>query len=403
MEKGKRGEIHLNLPNFAFMNGNVGFELHRLQKLFATSITAVKAPGCFFDPGLIHGLVVGEVARIKHCLVEKVLIIEGEDAVRRYVRIHQYSIVAIMDKLFHRRDQPGVLECIDILDGLLSFLAQHFAPYFDDLGKAPLKHIHDMRIEIAASFELLQKRLLSACCFEQFAYMILDPLVRLYSKHDGQRVSFHRLRFLGYILQHSRNLAEEKPESDDVDQHFVDLMLYLNFNSRKTYRQLIQFLRDFLPADLDYKSKRSTLCHFLKTATLASVKANTGYHPHGPTLKSQLMDYLHAELRQLSDEHEAEQRQEQNPPEPIANRAKFDLSVAQLGCVLRLLTDTGVLTTENISALIRCVAVNCETKKSRSISPESLRLKFYDIEEGTRRAVQEKLANLIKSAENLLK
>lgn len=380
------------------MNSNVGFELHGLQKLFVTSLSDSKVTGCWLDAVLIHELVVGEIARIKHCLIEKVLTMEGEDAVRRYVRIHQYAIVGIMDNLYKRRDQSGALECCDLLDGLLSFLNQHFPQYFDELGKAPLKQVHDMRIEIAGLFGLLEKRLSDTGVFGEFVLMILDPLHRFYSKAEWQRVSFHRLRFLQYVLEHSEKLVHDKLKADGIEQSFLDLLIYLNYNSRKTYMQLVQFVRDFLPPDLDSQSKRYTLCQYLKTTSQATVKPNSGYHPQAPTLKSRFIDYLNAELRDLVDDDD-ERPQEPTTDLTILNKAKFDLSVAQLGCLLRLLTDTGLLSTDNISALIRCVALNCETKKSRSISPESLRIKFYEIEDGTRRAVVEKLSNMMKSAQ----
>ena len=381
------------------MNSNPGFELHGLQKLFATSVTTVNYSGRFlFDPDVIHEYVIAEVARIKHSLIEKALTIEGEDAARRYVRIHQYCIVAIMDKLFRRSDQPGAMECCDVLDELLSFLNQHFPQYFDDLAKAPLKHIHEVRIDIALSYSLLLKKLVSISTFEEFGYMILDPLDRFYSKGEEQRVSFHRLRFLRYILEHSKKLVQDEPKRDDLDQNFLDLLLYLNYNSRKTFMQFIQFLHDLLPTDLDVDVRHDAFSNFLKAAMQATVKPNTGYHPHAPTLKSQVIDYLTAEVSALHPESHVAEPVEPNRELAIPVKAKFDLSVAQLGCLLRLLTDTGVVSTDNISALIRSVALNCESKRAGQISAESLRKRFYNIEAGTQRAIQERLTELLKSA-----
>lgn len=383
------------------MSSNPGFELHGLQKLFATYVTTARTPRCFIDPVLIQELVIGEVARIKLRLIESSCAIKSEEAARKYVQIHQYAIVAIMDKLFQRRDQPGALECCDVIDGLLSSIREHFPRYFDELGKAPLKHIHELQTHVRLRLEWLETKLLSFASFGQFAYMIIDPLKRFCSKDEGQGVTFHRLRFLSYILQHSKKTIQDRQDPDDGDLIMLDLMLYLNYNSRKSYLQLVSFFRDILNTDLPIQTKRDAMFLYLNTTMQASLKPNTGHHPHAPTLKTQLIDYFNGELRQLDLEAQRVQSDLSVPEQVITNKIKIDLSVAQLAFLLRLLTDTGVISTENISELLRWVALHCETKQSKSISVESLRIKFYDIEDGTRGAVQEKLVDLSKLARTL--
>ena len=384
------------------MSSNPGFELHGLQQLFATSVTAVNYPERFlFDPIVIREYVIAEVARIKHRLIEKALSIEGEDAVRRYVRIHQYSIVAMMDKLYKRRDQPGAMQCCEALDGLLGFVRNQFPQYFDEMGKAPLKHMHEIQIDIGISFKRLNKKLESISTFGLLNYAVLDPLERLCLKRDSERVTFNRLEYIDSILQYLKAFVADKPESDDLDRNFLDLMLYFNYNSKASYTQFIQYIGNLVPEDLDVTSKRYTLSQYLKTATQAMVKPNAGYHPFGPTLKSQVINYLTEELSYLADEEEDEEVSVHYADAAFPAKAKLNLSVAELGCLLRVLSDSGVISIANIAGLIRCLALNCETKRSRSISPESLRIKFYDVEASTVKAVRQMLGNLMKSVEGM--
>lgn len=385
------------------MNDNSGFELHGLQKLFATSASTVVYTGRFlFDPLVIREYVIAEVARIKHRLIEKALTIEGEDVVRRYVRLHQYAIVAIMDKLFQRSDQEGALECCYVLDDLLSYVNQHFPQYFDELARAPMKHIHEVRIDIALCFGFLKQKLLgSAGAVEPLAYIILDPLHRFYTKGEEQRVSFSRLRYLRYVLEHSKKVVQDRCDPDYYGRRFIEMMLYLNYNSRKTFIQFVQFLQDFLPAHLDFHTRIHNISEYLKIASQSTVKPNTGYHLHSPTLKSQMIDYLAAELKALCDKKAEEEAYPVRNEEAPTFKVKLNLSVAQLACWLRLCIEAGLIAMGNTSELLRFVALHCETKRAGQISAESLRIKFYDIEEGTRRAVQEKLTSLMKSAEGL--
>src|SRR5690349_10131009 len=275
------------------MGSKPGFELHGLQKLFATDVMSVKCEvNIFYHPRVIREYVLGEVARIKHCLMEKALMIDDADGVRRYVHLHQHALVEIMDKLCEWDEESGAAECCDELDDLLTFIRLHFPEDFDECGKAPAKHVLRMQVEISENFNALQDKLLASSTFEPLIHMVLDPLYRMCEKPVEQRISFHRLRFLGYILEHSKKVVDDGREQDDLDRNFIGLLLYLNYNSRKTFMQFVQFLRDFIPADLDVESKRASLSDFLKIAMQATVKPNTGYHPKAATLKSQLIDFL---------------------------------------------------------------------------------------------------------------
>lgn len=383
------------------MNGTPKFELHGLQNLFATAATATNDPSrLLFDPYVLREYIVGKVARIKHRLLENAITIENEDAARRYVQIHQYSVVAIMDKLFRRSEQPATLECCDELDGLLSFLKQHFPHYFDDLAKAPLKHIHEVRMEIAFSCASLQKSLIAISSLGALPYIILAPLDRFYSRREGQPVSFSRLRHLRHILEHAEKVAHDRHESGDLDAHLINVLFYLNYNSRKTFLQFTQFIRDLLPEEMDRESKFASLSLLLKIATQATVKQNTGYHPNAPTFKSQMIDHLTAELNSLQEDHSSRPIETERELTTWPS-VKLNLSVAQLGCLLKLLTDTGLVSTDNISMLMRCLTRHCVTKRSSRISFASLRNRFYEIETGTQQSVQKMLTQLLKSAETI--
>jgi hypothetical protein len=77
-------------------------------------------------------------------------------------------------------------------------------------------------------------------------------------------------------------------------------------------------------------------------------------------------------------------------------KVKLDLSVAQLACLLRMLIESEFITNRNISALIRSVAMACETRRSEHLSPRSLRVKFYEIEDATLGTVRDMLSHLSK-------
>lgn len=68
---------------------------------------------------------------------------------------------------------------------------------------------------------------------------------------------------------------------------------------------------------------------------------------------------------------------------------KTSLSVAQIALFMRILVDTGMIHSKNQSMLLRQVASILKASKSEAISPESLRVKFYDIDPSTINSVKD--------------
>lgn len=73
----------------------------------------------------------------------------------------------------------------------------------------------------------------------------------------------------------------------------------------------------------------------------------------------------------------------------------LDLSVAQLALLIKSFVETGVIQNKNISELIRFLSRFAVTKKSGSVSQESLRIKYYNVETGTKDSIRNMLHTAI--------
>ena len=381
------------------MNTSNGFELHGLQKLFVTSLGTVQEPKFLFHPEVIREYVIGEVARIKHRFLEKAITIEGEDVLRRYVQAHQYALVRIMDKLFERSSEPAFVACYAELNGLLVFMKEYFSRYIDDSAKAPLGDIEAVRKEALASHSYLKKKLEENCVAPQLVHLTLDPLTRFcWTAVKTGRISFSRLRHTRYILEQTKMIANKGYKRVEVDRKLIELMIYLNYNSRKTFSESTALVEASLAAINRVEIKIIYLSRLLMNVNQSPVKPGTGYHLHIPTLKCQLAEFLDAQLVYFRGIIDLQLAAEQTKPEK-EYKIKLNLTVAQLGCVMRVCADAGYISVENTSELMRFLACHCETKKAERISEKSLRTKFYDIQEETQRAVKQILSKMVATME----
>jgi hypothetical protein len=374
------------------------FELHGLKKLLAAPQPGVAEPEVSTTTVQLRPLVAAEIMRLKQRLLDKVLSIEGEDAIRRFLHIHQYALISIMDEVAEHPAHYAAFDCHELLDGLLSFFRQHFPDYFNHQATAPLMHVAAIQAEINVSTLRLERHLENASADPEILQVVFYPVKSLADPRT-KVPSFDRIRFIKYILTHLEKICARGYQGEDLNAQLLQMLLYLNYNSKKTFMQLTAYIRLFLRADVETQQKIDYLSGLRKEVNQATVKHGTGYHVHAPTLKSQLANYVGEELDYLNGMKDRPKCSGEKPALPDCFKIKLDLSVAQLGCLLRIFTETGLIASGNTLALIRFVARNCETKKAGEISAESLRIRYYNIELGTHQAVHRRLADVLKTME----
>jgi hypothetical protein len=377
------------------------FQLHGLQKLLATPPVSENEPGGSVKSVPLGDLVAAEVAAIKECLLEKALTIDGEDTIRRFVHIHQYSLICIMDQVAEHPAQHAAFPCYGQLHELLSFIRQHFSDYFNYQATAPLMDATALLAEVNVCLPRLTRILENASPEPFILDTVLYPLRTLMAP-NAMRPTFNRIRHIKHILRHLEMVSQRGYRGQNLDHQLFESLLYLNYNSRQTFVRVTEYFRALVPELLDRDEQILFLSEYLKQVNQATVKPGTAYHCTMPTLQSQLANYLREEITYLKGPGQLQQWVEEEPGSSLPFKLKFDLSVSQLACLLRLLTDARVIECENTSALIRFVAFNCETKHAGRISPKSLRIKYYDIEPGTNKAVYQKLTTLVKSIDATL-
>ena len=71
------------------------------------------------------------------------------------------------------------------------------------------------------------------------------------------------------------------------------------------------------------------------------------------------------------------------------------LSVPQLGFFIKLLVDTGVVNNKNQTELLKTITKTIRTHRNETISLDSLRNKYYNVDKSTTETVKDKLFNMI--------
>ena len=141
----------------------------------------------------------------------------------------------------------------------------------------------------------------------------------------------------------------------------------------------------------------------LKVNNQRNELAHYQYTPNSLSLKEQILKWLTQESIFL--EHK------QLHPEPSLSsdefekwksfKIKVDLSVNELGYLLKLLQEEGVIQNENRKEVADFFAIHFATKNQSNISAESLRQKLYNYTSSSAEAVKDLLMRLVKRIKNL--
>jgi hypothetical protein len=205
----------------------------------------------------------------------------------------------------------------------------------------------------------------------------------------GGTVSFRQyyyFRFLRLsILNHNTG-----PDSETIN--VITLLMHCNFNEDNFYQYLLRYINWSVSKAQSISDKVDQLAFFLKFANQEGRASRVSYNHKATPLHVQIAEWITQEIQYLKNKQQLA-ASTISAEEAIATDFKlnFDLSVSTLAYLFRALAETGVIQNKNTSELIRFLTKYVKTKRSESISYESLRIKYYSTESGTKDAVKKML------------
>ncbi len=339
-------------------------------------------------------LIEQEVERIKKSFTNHFFEIENDSSVELFIQRHQAHIIRLADKVATALDKKESLSMKQISSGhtklnlckvllqafedLLNYIEVHFTKYFDQDQKIPDAYALISINEFQEKLEDLNKIFLERKVESELARIVLFPINQFVNVPEKQGITFRRLIFLKYLYKELVRLSGDKESnySEAVYSH----LFYLNFNgfhflhyaSSKIKREI-----ELLPS---LAAQFEHLSLTLKQLNQAQVKPSYALKPNRGSLRDALTNWLEEEV------HFIEKKRQLTlmiPPggmkidNEIEFKVKTVLSVSQLAYSIRLLKDSGIITNENKSDLIRFFSKNFSSAHAETISTDSFKGNYF--------------------------
>jgi hypothetical protein len=242
---------------------------------------------------------------------------------------------------------------------------------------------------------IVKARLLSANLSQPLLKAIFVPFIRIGLLTGPERITYKELIYFDTYLATFHNLiqAHENLSEDDI----IKVLIELNFNSKAVLLLNCDRTLEKINVIESASDKIDFLYLELKTINQVHQRNQLCYNSSLPSLKTLISTWIEEEINYLTKKMAIHSQPPSLFNSALKNKLKIQtsLSVAQLAYFHKLLVDVGAITHSNQRDVIRFIADNYQTSKTKDISTDSISSKFYNIEPSTIDSTKDLIINLL--------
>ncbi len=285
-----------------------------------------------------------------------------------------------------------------IQDSLLAFmlyLSTAYSRYYDFKQALPVS----LQQIIADALASTYKKIISLATRSKLDPLLLQmlniPIDEL--KNEQIPVNFMQSQYLKAVLNKVEN-ALINPGYGTSDHAVTELLLFMNFN----HPHFIQYMVDTVWKDVEklngIEERLHLLQSFRKKLFYLPVEPVSSLYSELNSCREVLNKIFLQEIKELTEQKISEEsRQMLLSVKDSFPKIRTCLSVEQFSLFLRLLIESGIIQYKNLSELVNRIAIGFETTKTKNITADSLRIKYYQNEPAAKKILKEYLLQMMKA------
>ncbi|HBL77904.1 MAG: hypothetical protein A2W90_01645 [Bacteroidetes bacterium GWF2_42_66] len=229
----------------------------------------------------------------------------------------------------------------------------------------------------------------------------LNPFIHLI-RNKKRSLSFGRKDYLVRLLKILHWYVSASSSQAEIGRPLMDSLFTLNYNSVGYLNYYTRQIEDNIQSLDSLKDKIEKLYFHLKTANQRLIDTTACFNPKQTNVKEFISHWILEEICFL-EKRMVLLAHPDTGHQLIDHNFKIvtELSVAQVACFIRLLVESGVIKNKNRKELITFYAIYTQSKKQENISPDSFRMRFYNIEESARLEIRSTIIQLLNQINRL--
>ena len=337
------------------------------------------------------------------------LSLSGRRKIGHLVKVHHGSLLILLDHAARAAARINPLNTLaaDALHQtlvcvyeLLSFIQSSFGEYLDLDERAPDAYLAEFARQHQSRISKVKKELTSKNADPNLVTILLGSLSGATSGDVKQPESFRIIFYQREVLYGLEHMLWSGPQNK-IDDALVELLVYLNFNSRPFMSYYTQHLARRIDGVEPAREKINQLLLHYKHFNQMHRKPGVKLSPADSDIKKVISNWFTQEigyLKQQSQVHISplEDAPAVKPaPEPETFKVLVLLSVDQIGLFLRALDALRILKARSMNAVFERIVPFLSTPRKAEISWDSMRSKSYSFEEKDKQTVIKLLESVI--------
>jgi len=275
---------------------------------------------------------------------------------------------------------------------LLKFLSSQYKNYFDFYADAPITFKQSAAKQFEERLEKIFNNTPEVKC--ELSDIALKPVNEFLSNFVQKDFSFKSVMYLDALLKELENVVDcHKP----IEECLKFSLVCINFNSYRFFAYLTEQIKRDTKNISSHSGRVEMLSKYLKMYNQIHEYPDLVLNSKQKPIKEQISLWIIEEIEYLERTLKLKQVLEPTNSNPGTNDYKLqtDMSVAQLGYLIRIMIEVGIIKNPNQRDVLRLFSGIVKTKHADTISPESLRTRFYNIEENTRLAIKDLVIKML--------
>lgn len=277
---------------------------------------------------------------------------------------------------------------------LLKFLSSQYRNYFDFYADAPITFKQSAAKQFEERLEKIFNNTPEVKC--ELSDIALKPVIEFLSNFVQKDISFKSVMYLDALLKELEKVVDcNKP----IEECLKFSLVCVNFNSYRFFAYLTEQIKRDTKNISIHSGRVEMLSKYLKIYNQIHEYPDLVLNSKQKPIKEQISLWIIEEIEYLERTLKLKQVLEPTNSNPGTNDYKLqtDMSVAQLGYLIRIMIEVGIIKNPNQRDVLRLFSGIVKTKHADTISPESLRTRFYNIEENTRLAIKDLVIKMLNS------
>jgi hypothetical protein len=391
-----------------------GYILEWLDTLISVTLNPEKTDVTLLQPediAMHRKSIDDEKNKLMTSIKNLVFRIDDESKIKTTLKLYYSSFIVLLDQAMKNQIQNSKYpylkeiseEVIDCTNEILSLIENRFGSYLDNRKRLPIAYLEPLRNELLTRINLIEQQLTNYPACKPAAGITVQVLKNfLNSPPTGHSFTFQEIDYIKELCFEMERL--EYSENNKFFSRLDELLIYMNFNSRRYLDNLTQRLTSEISSCEKREDKMERLLFFFKSFKQLPKKMQVVFNPKQPDLKNSLSNWFQEEITYLEKKSDfstgpTNLKSQNVQAEKPKQKVTCTLSTDQTGLILRAADELRILLAKSMSEVFKTIVPHLSTPHKKDLSYDGMRSKSYVAEERDKQIAIQTLQRIIKKIE----